>query len=302
MQRTTKGIDGLAEVREKFVEQIMSVHETEKQKLERLRDQLNQVNRLWDQDGYDSVELTEALEEELDELKARRDADLELAQIGMALNTISHEFDKTVGSLRDGLRKLKAWSDENPELRDLYRDIRISFDHLDEYLTLFTPLDRRLYRTRIDITGKQIHDFLSKLFQARLNRHKVTITATKAFLKSSTLCYPSSLYPPFVNLVDNSIFWLQRIRDRPREIILDTDGDDLLVQDNGPGVSSRDRENIFAMNFSRKPGGRGMGLHISRETLSRVGLRLTLDQATGSAGTVFRISPDDSKALAGKVG
>ena len=301
MQRAAKGIDVLAEVRTKLENQIMSVYEPERQKLERLRDQLNQVYGRWDQDGYDSVELTEALEEELDELKTRRDADLELAQIGMALNTISHEFDKTVGSLRVGLRKLKAWSDENPELRGLYRDIRVSFDHLDEYLTLFTPLDRRLYRTRIDITGKEICDFLSKLFQARLNRHKVTITATKEFLKSSTLCYPSSFYPPFVNLVDNSIFWLQRIRDRPREIILDTDRDDLLVRDNGPGVSSRDRENIFAMNFSRKPGGRGMGLHISRETLSRVGLRLTLDHASGSAGAVFRISPDDSKTIAGKV-
>ena len=302
MQRTTKGIDGLAEVRERFVERIMSVHETEKQKLERLRDQLNQVYGRWDQDGYDSVELTEALEEELDELKTRRDADLELAQIGMALNTISHEFDKTVGSLRDGLRKLKAWSDENPELRDLYRDIRISFEHLDEYLTLFTPLDRRLYRTRIDITGKVICDFLSKLFQARLNRHMVTLTATKKFLRASTSCYPSSLYPPFVNLVDNAIFWLQRNRDRPREITLDADGANLLIRDNGPGVSSRDRENIFAMNFSRKPGGRGMGLHISRETLSRVGLRLTLDHASGSAGAVFRISPDDSKAIDRKVG
>ena len=56
------------------------------------------------------------------------------------------------------------------------------------------------------------------------------------------------------------------------------------------------------MNFSRKPGGRGMGLHISRETLSRVGLRLTLDHVSGSEGAAFRISPDDSKAIAGKVG
>ncbi len=300
MQRVTRRTDSLPEIRAKFVEQIISVYEPEREKLERLRDQLNQVNRLWEQDGYDSVELTEALEEELDELKTRRDADLELAQIGMALNTISHEFNKTVGSLRDGLRKLKAWSDANTELSDLYRDIRISFDHLDEYLTLFTPLDRRLHRTRIDISGKQVYDFLSKLFQARLNRHNVALTATKKFLKSSTLCYPSSLYPPFVNLVDNAIFWLQRNHDRPREITLDADGDDLLVRDNGPGVSARDYENIFAMNFSRKPGGRGMGLPISRETLSQVGLRLTLDPATSSGGTVFRISPDNGKGITEK--
>ena len=300
MQRATKGVDGLAETREKFVERIMSVYETERQKLERLRDQLNQVNRIWEQDGYDSLELTEALEEELDELRTRRDADLEMAQIGIALNTISHEFDKTVGSLRDGLRRLKAWSDANPELNDLYMDIRISFDHLDGYLTLFTPLDRRLHRTSIDITGKEIYDFLSKLFQVRLNRHNVILTATNKFLKSSMLCYPSSLYPPFVNLVDNAIFWLQRNHKRPRKITLDAEGNALLVRDNGPGVSARDRENIFAMNFSRKPGGRGMGLHISRETLSRVGLRLTLDPTTRANGAVFRISPDDSEDITRK--
>lgn len=300
MQRATKRTDSLPKIRENFVGQILSVYEPEREKLERLRDQLNQVNKTWEQDGYDSMELTEALEEELDELKTRRDADLELAQIGMALNTISHEFDKTVGSLRDGLKRLKAWSDANPELGDLYDDIRISFDHLDEYLTLFTPLDRRLHRTRIDITGKEIYDFLSKLFQARLNRHNVELTATKKFLKSSTSCYPSSLYPPFVNLVDNAIFWLQRNHDRPREITLDADGDSLLVRDNGPGVSARDYENIFSMNFSRKPGGRGMGLPISRETLSQVGLCLTLDPTTESGGAIFRISPDHDKGITEK--
>ncbi len=298
MQRATKRTDSLPEIRENFVGQIISVYEPEREKLERLRDQLNQVNKIWDQDGYDSMELTEVLEEELDELKTRRDADLELAQIGMALNTISHEFDKTVGSLRDGLKRLKAWSDANPGLSDLYNEIRISFDHLDEYLTLFTPLDRRLHRTRIAITGKQIYDFLDKLFQSRLNRHNVVLTATKKFLRASTSCYPSSLYPPFVNLVDNAIFWLQRNHDRPRKITLDADGDDLLIRDNGPGVSARDYENIFAMNFSRKPGGRGMGLPISRETLSQVGLHLTLDPVSDSGGATFRISPDNGEAIA----
>lgn len=290
-QLSSKGRNNLSRVRTKLIEQITAVQETEKEKLERLRDQLNQIGKIWDKDGYDSVDLTEALEEELDELKVQRDANLELAQVGMALNIINHEFNKTVGALRDGLRKLKAWSDANPELGDLYQKIRISFDHLDEYLTLFTPLDRRLHRTSIDITGKQIYEFLTKLFQNRLERHNVVLTATKKFLESSKSCYPSSLYPPFINLVDNSIFWLQRNRRETRKIILDADGDNLLIRDNGPGISARDQENIFAMHFSRKPGGRGMGLHISRETLAQIDLNLTLDMDTDSAGATFRISP-----------
>ena len=295
IHRETRGIKNLSELRSTLVDQINSVFENEKHKLERLRDQLNQFALLWEEDGYDTNELLEALEEELEELKSQRDSDLELAQVGMALNTISHEFEKTVGSLREGLRQLKAWSDANPDLADLYHEIRTSFDHLDEYLTLFTPLDRRLHRMKIDISGKQVRDFLSKLFEARLERHKILLTATSEFLKSSVSCYPSSLFPPFVNLVDNAIFWLQQIYDRQRTIELDADGGDLLIRDNGPGVSSRDRENIFALNFSRKPGGRGMGLFISRETLSRVNLQLTLDPPNSSDGAVFRISEINSE-------
>ena len=299
LQRSSKGIEALSEVRERLVSEISSAHVQEKEKLEALRGQLVGVARIWaEEGGFTSSELTEALEEEIDELKSRRDSDLELAQIGMALNTISHEFDRTVGALRNGLRRLKAWADANPDLEKLYGDIRVSFDHLDEYLSLFTPLDSRLHRTRIEISGKEIFDFLSKLFGSRLERHKIKLTATSAFLDTSIQCYPSSLFPPFVNLVDNAIFWLQSVHDRSRALYLDSNDGEFLVRDNGPGVSVRDRDNIFSMNFSRKPGGRGMGLHISRETLKRVGLELTLAQSSELNGATFRIGKS-SKSIGG---
>ena len=134
----------------------MSVYEDEREKLERLQQELYQLKGIWADGGYTSADLAEALEEEVAELAARRDADLELAQIGLALNTVNHEFEKTVGSVRDGLRKLKAWADANPQLNELFNELRVNFDHLDEYLTLFTPLDRRLHRTKVAVTGKQI--------------------------------------------------------------------------------------------------------------------------------------------------
>ncbi len=292
LQRSSKSMGSLSDVREDLINRIVQVHETERAKLERLRDQLNEVSGIWDQDGYSSVELVEAMGEELEELQVRQDADLELAQIGLALSTVSHEFDRTVGLLRSGLAKLGAWADANPDLRELYSELHISFDHLDEYLALFTPLDRRMHRTEIKIKGKEILEFLLKLFESRLERHEITLKGTKKFVNFSIQSYPSSIYPPFVNLIDNSIFWLQRNREKPREISLDVEGADILVCDNGPGVSRRDSENIFALNFSRKPGGRGMGLHISRETLAKVGLNLTLDQSSPSTGAVFRISPE----------
>lgn len=290
MQRSSSPIADLSTVREKLSGQILAIHEVEHKKLQRLRDQLNEVNRIWEKDGYDTAELAEAMEEELDELRERRDSDLELAQIGLALNTVSHEFDKTVGNIREGVQRLGAWAAENSELRDLYQELQSSFGHLDEYLTLFTQLDRRSNPSKVRITGKQIFEFLERLFSQRLERHRIQLKASKAFLQRALNSYPSSIYPAFVNLVDNSIYWLQRNRGE-REINLESDNLDFLVRDNGAGVSTRDRENIFALNFSRKPGGRGMGLHISRETLARVGLRLSLDPRQEGKGATFRISP-----------
>jgi hypothetical protein len=289
LHRASGKIGDLSKIRETLARQIEDVHKAELARLQRLRDQLGEVNKVWESDGYDTAELIEAVEEEAEELRERRDADLELAQIGLALNTVSHEFEKTVGIIRQGVERLGAWADENPDLSDLYNELRTSFGHLDEYLSLFTQLDRRTHSNKVSISGKQILEFLERLFAQRLERHSIALKASKQFLRQTVESYPSAIYPSFVNLVDNSIYWLQRNRET-REITLMTDGEDLLVRDSGPGVSLRDRENIFALNFSRKPGGRGMGLHISRQSLERAGFRLSIDPKSEGEGATFRIS------------
>ena len=103
--------------------------------------------------------------------------------------------------------------------------------------------------------------------------------------------FPSSFYPVFVNLVDNAIFWLsqQNPERGARCLTLDEEGGTLLVADTGPGIDIRDREAIFEFGFSRKPGGRGMGLHIGRETLRRVGFDLRLIDS--DEGATFGIVP-----------
>ena len=223
-------------------------------------------------------------------LEEEAEADAQLAQLGMAIEIISHEFSGTIRSVRNALRKLKAWADVNTGLGELYDDIRTSFDHLDGYLTLFTPLQRRLYRKAVEIRGSEIRDFLEELFRARLARHGVTFAATEAFGKASLVGFPSSFYPVFVNLVDNAIFWLsQQNSQRHRSIRLDERGGTFLVSDTGPGVNVRDRDAIFEFGFSRKPGGRGMGLHIGRENLRRVGFDLRLIEADD--GATFGIVP-----------
>lgn len=243
--------------------------------------------------GEDSLlEQLVAVEQRNQTLEEQLAMDVHLAQLGMAVEIINHEFGSTVRTLRNHLRQLKGWADTNPELRVLYSNIRTSFDHLDGYLKMFTPLQRRLYRTRVDIKGTEIAAFLRDLFRVRLDRHEIVLHCTKAFLAVTIQSFPSSFYPVFVNVVDNAIYWLTiGLQEEPRRIVLDADGDRLLVVDNGPGVTTQDQDYIFDFGYTRKPGGRGMGLHIARETLRQVGYKIDLLATPSDTGATFAVEP-----------
>ncbi len=279
--------DKIVEKRIELERKIEDVQNQEEQFLIGIRNQLEAI-RL--DDDITQLDQLEALEQKVVTLEEAADADLQLTQMGMAIEVINHEFNSSIRGVRNRLRELKAWADLNEGMEDVYSGIRASFDHLDSYLTLFTPLHRRLYRTETEFDGADINKYLNDLFGERLNRHGVAIKASKGFLKREITGYPSSFYPVFVNLVDNAIFWLKN-RTAEKIIHLEIDGDDMLISDTGAGISERDRESIFELGFTRKPGGRGMGLHISRNVLHRAGYSLSLDLDKDGVGARFRIAP-----------
>lgn len=240
-------------------------------------------------------DIIEALEEENLALVERSEADVELATLGMAVSVIGHEFRNTVASMRDNLNRLKGWADVNRDLLTLWRSIRADFDHLDAYLELFTPLQQRLFRKKVQVSGVSIEGYLRRLFGERFQREKVDLRVSNMFKRYSFLGYPSTFYPVFVNLVDNSLYWL---KDRSNEKVIQLDfegGSTFVVSDNGPGIPKRDREAVFERGFTRKPAGRGMGLKISRDVLARENWELILGDSQLGQGATFKIRPQSSK-------
>ena len=107
--------------------------------------------------------IQDALVEEVDELRNQLNVDVELSQLGLAVGIIHHEFNSTVKSIRHSIKELKAWSDVDQNLEGIYKNIKVNFEHLDSYLSLFTPLNRRLYREREEIPLRDINLFLMDL-------------------------------------------------------------------------------------------------------------------------------------------
>ncbi|PZF73941.1 ATP-binding protein [Taibaiella soli] len=267
------------------------------QTLERVIRQLQGI--YWDKDSNNEFitndQISDAMAEELEELRERVQADIELSQLGLAVGVIHHEFNSTVKSIRGSLKDLRAWADVNEKLEGVYKNIKVNFEHLDKYLNLFTPLNKRLNRQREFIPSLEIKTFLIDLFKARIERHDIKFKHTKAFGSHKLFGFRSTFYPVFVNIIDNAIHWLNQ-NDGVEEKVIRLHADDtgIYISNNGPSIPTKDAERIFELGFSRKVNGRGMGLHISKEVLAAENYKIYLDSPREGGNVTFKIESNNS--------
>jgi signal transduction histidine kinase len=234
-------------------------------------------------------QISDAMSEELEELRDRVQADIELSQLGLAVGILNHEFNSAIKSIRGSLKDLKAWSDVNQRVEGIYKNIKTNFDHLDGYLNLFTPLNRRLNRQRENISLIEIKTFLIDLFKSRLERHNIQFKHTKGYANNKIFGFRSTFYPVFVNIIDNAIYWLKQSDVEEKTIRLHADEEAIYISNNGISISVQDKERIFELGFSRKPNGRGMGLNISKEVLNAENYDISVEKPKEGSTVTFKI-------------
>ena len=55
---------------------------------------------------------------------------------------------------------------------DIYQNIYSGFTHLDNYLGLFTQMQRRLYKEPMEITGRKINNHIEAVFKEKFEEYK----------------------------------------------------------------------------------------------------------------------------------
>jgi signal transduction histidine kinase len=97
----------------------------------------------------------------------------------------------------------------------------------------------------------------------------------------------------FMNLIQNSIYWLENV-DTERKIAVDVSKTDeelsIIFSDSGPGIKSGTEENVFEPYFSTKPDGIGLGLAIVGELVSEYNGEFMLINNGTLNGATFKIT------------
>lgn len=185
-----------------------------------------------------------------------------LAQMGISIEILGHELETMDHEVSAHLKKLPDSALKHPSFKIAFE----AYKALVDRLRFLAPLKLAGYRARQKITGKEITEYIERFFEIQFRNQRISFKATNAFRRFAIHDLPSRIFPVFINLVNNSLYWISR--SPTREIVFDVVDDLVIVADSGPGVDPEDIGRLFDLFFTRRAQGRGVGLYLSRLNLA----------------------------------
>lgn len=199
----------------------------------------------------------------------------DLAGLGMAVEKSSHDSLRVLSLMAQNVKSFKKKIDkknyQEQELIDLFNDMEENLNMVYEDMQLIQPLFK-IQRQKIkDVSIKNCIAKVVRYFRTDIEGKIITnldeikedvIVKTNAGLILQIL----------INLIDNAIYWLDKSNNTERKIFfkINTTEKTLIVADNGNGIREDVIPLVFNEFFSMKSNGRGLGLYIVRELLSRI--------------------------------
>lgn len=235
----------------------------------------------WYKDQYEKIE------EELDAMR-------ELAQLGMAIEVIDHQFNVLYSEMATAIDFFKSYADKNTEVKENFKQLKESFQHLESNHRLLTPLYKTTRRIKTEIWGRDITSYVKQFFKNNIRKYRVDLTSDKSFDNYCFYTYESVIKPVFINVINNAFFWLVPVNDR--KIHLAYEDGKILIMNSGEPIDPAYREDIFKLFFTRKPMGRGIGLWLARTNLRSHGFDIycTFEKKYNRLkGACFVIEPYD---------
>ena len=219
--------------------------------------------------------------------------------------TVSHELRTPLTSMIGSVQTMKRLADRlEPEMRDNLIDIGLSqgkrLKRLIEDLLMVAATDQR--SVKCDIVPVDIPELLSEVAHdfelAAGDRLQVQVDSDVAI----TLTDRDKLRRILVNLVENAVKYAP---DGCIDVHAEKVDDELMlsVTDEGLGIPPSDRDRIFDrfiqldQSSTRRQGGTGLGLHLSRELARVLNGRLTVTDAPGGGARFLLVLPARAPAV-----
>lgn len=234
---------------------ITSISELKNVVEQNVKDQntVNEINRYLDriEDEYENI--TNSL--------------IKSAGAGLNLTIVIHQIEKIIKEVKAMLKQKAAFS-------VLEERIKTLSDLIEGYSILVRKSEKKVRNL------KGIIDQCVFNIEFRLDAHEIKLNAKYKNRKTNldAICSEDHVLNALMNLFDNSIWWLGYSKTKNPEIYLDISNSlpgyvSILIADNGPGFT-KPTDEIIKPFVSDKPGGMGIGLHLTHQIMESLGGKL----------------------------
>ena len=225
-----------------------------------------------------------------------------LATLGQLIDTVLHDGITPLKKIRDaaelGLLDIdKKMRDYKEFIRAMESRLETIEKHSNTLSTVFRKIEpfggRKRGKPETISLEKVIADAFAVLEE---EKKRLNVSVTLPQTDTRVTVDQAEIQIVIVNLLQNSLYWLQEIPREQREIFvtiekIEPDGAAIVFSDSGKGVNVEARDYIFDPYFSTKPDGVGLGLTIAGEILSEYyGGTLELLDGGPLPGATFRIT------------
>lgn len=196
----------------------------------------------------------------------------ELAQLGIAVEIIDHQFNEMYAKMKDSIHELDLVARQDDNSNYNFRQLKGAFQHLETNYKLLQPLYRTSRRSREIITGREIEKYLQDFFESEFKRYRIDFTVNNAFREYEFFTFDSIVKPTFINIINNAIYWLIPVSER--KIKIELIDNEIRICNSGEKIEESQITDIFNLFYTRKKDGRGIGLYLAKKNLNTIGYEL----------------------------
>lgn len=215
-------------------------------------------------------------------LQNRAEITEDLAAVGISVEAASHDLmmmmqraSSTLGLVIE-LTESKNYDPKvlNANLKKLHSQI----EFIESQIEGIQPIFRSSKRQNKDLKITSVITDVKRYYEGVIEENNIAFLVEEVGKNFTVNCTEAVLLQTFINLLDNSVYWLKTV-DTPNKLIsikIDKEKSQVIFADNGPGIITDDLPYIFEPFYSTKGmQGRGLGLYIATQLLGRHDFEIT---------------------------